>query len=833
MKLALGTHPRSNQVTVRNVPVDKLLRRFHTPERLSQNTQDFHELPLERQRDLKAGPYITPCLFSGTRRCLSEATTIALIALDIDPAPKSPRDIMRKRIYDSPEILDMLLGGLQWIAHATASSTPENPRLRIFVVPEPDIPYSLYPPLVTYVASLLGLEAAPESRVAAQPMYFPRLPLDAISWFHSDLSGRPLEATDALDADSLTVEDLLPEDEFMHMVAPLDVSRDVLCSALAVLSADCDRLEWIKICGAIKHQFQGSEEGFEIFDAWSRGSSSKYTPEASRRQWDYEDANPKDRQPVTARSILHLAEAGGWSLPSEVEVEDTRTSRLAEESPECADFLERVGVETSLTALTTDYCCEVGRMQASSVIRQMLLDSIRRRAADISGRAVGRKELQQQASIARHSGEAEAALEAHAWARGWVFSKRTDEFITPTGEVLLEKVVNHAYARYLLADEAFFTANGRPRVMPSQFLLNIAHADVVQQAIYAPGKPPRQVYMDEGVKYYNLYSDEGIPEPVEDAEAEEIFMEHLKWILPDTYKIVLNFLAHLVQNTGTRVNWAILMKGVPGCGKTYFAQAMSQVLGEGNTDILNASIFQSQFCEWGEGKQLACIEEVRITGQNRFSVMDQMKPFITNDMISINRKFASLYSIPNVTSYMMFTNHEDALAISNDDRRYCILRCKPNKTEVLQRSQAGYFDKLFGTLYSNPGAVRHLLLNHPIEDFNATGHAPITKSREFMSYLSKSDIEVGVEELIEEDLTPLVMGDIVSSTLLSQLLETEKGLKVPNRSLSHALINSGWVKCGGSRVYVNEKLHTVWWHEASQYRDRQAVEMFKVRASLF
>ena len=260
---------------------------------------------------------------------------------------------------------------------------------------------------------------------------------------------------------------------------------------------------------------------------------------------------------------------------------------------------------------------------------------------------------------------------------------------------------------------------------------------------------------------------------------------------------------------------------------------MGKVLGAGNTDVLNASIFQSAFCDWAEGHQLSCMEEVRVSGQNRFQVMDSMKPFITNPVISINRKFTDLYSIPNVTNYIMFTNHEDALAISNDDRRYCVLRCTPSKEEVARRNLDGYFMALFGALYASPGAFRHVLLTHQISSsFAATGHAPYTDCREFMSYLSKSDVEVAIEEIIEEASTPLVEKDILSSTVLSHLLATDKGLGlVPNRALSHALINLGYTRREGCRTKIGSTLHTLWYHPSLV---SHAVEpVFLLRSELY
>ena len=50
-----------------------------------------------------------------------------------------------------------------------------------------------------------------------------------------------------------------------------------------------------------------------------------------------------------------------------------------------------------------------------------------------------------------------------------------------------------------------------------------------------------------------------------------------------------------------------------------------------------------------------------------------LKPFITNSMIQIEEKGRDHRTVPNFTNYLLLTNYKDALPITNDDRRFCVM----------------------------------------------------------------------------------------------------------------------------------------------------------------
>jgi hypothetical protein len=88
----------------------------------------------------------------------------------------------------------------------------------------------------------------------------------------------------------------------------------MLREAVSMLDPDMSRGDWLKIGLAIHHQTEGSEEGLEVFESWSR-TGSKYEPGEPEKIW--RDAGRKrSGLPVTAATIIKLACEKGWTVPA-------------------------------------------------------------------------------------------------------------------------------------------------------------------------------------------------------------------------------------------------------------------------------------------------------------------------------------------------------------------------------------------------------------------------------------------------------------------------------------------------------------------------------------
>ena len=87
--------------------------------------------------------------------------------------------------------------------------------------------------------------------------------------------------------------------------AQLIISTDKLKTALTVLDPDMRMNEWVQVGMALYHQYQGSGEGFALWDRWS-AEGQKYQAAEMRTRWRSFRVDGVDINPVTAATILHF-----------------------------------------------------------------------------------------------------------------------------------------------------------------------------------------------------------------------------------------------------------------------------------------------------------------------------------------------------------------------------------------------------------------------------------------------------------------------------------------------------------------------------------------------
>ena len=185
----------------------------------------------------------------------------------------------------------------------------------------------------------------------------------------------------------------------------------------------------------------------------------------------------------------------------------------------------------------------------------------------------------------------------------------------------------------------------------------------------------------------------------------------------------------------------------------------------------------SNFSGWCEGAQLIVFEEVRIRGQNRYAIINHLKPFITEDTVEVHRKGIDSYSAPNVSNYLLFSNYRDALPISAHDRRYFVTFSRFESEEDVRefgRANPDYFKDLYAGIRGHGGAIRKWLLEYPIsEGFDACGRAPGSASRQAVADANRTDLDEIFDTCADDEKLPLINRSWVSATELIRVLDHE------------------------------------------------------------
>ena len=101
-------------------------------------------------------------------------------------------------------------------------------------------------------------------------------------------------------------------DDFMAGREPrLGLTVAKMKALLAVLDPSMGREPWLFIGMALKHECDGDDTGFDLWDDWSSDGDSYPGTEALRHQWDSFRPKP-GKKLVTMRSVIKMAKASGY-----------------------------------------------------------------------------------------------------------------------------------------------------------------------------------------------------------------------------------------------------------------------------------------------------------------------------------------------------------------------------------------------------------------------------------------------------------------------------------------------------------------------------------------
>ncbi len=521
---------------------------------------------------------------------------------------------------------------------------------------------------------------------------------------------------------------------------PLDISWSDAVSFVRKLSAEQAESSdtWLKVMMAIYHQSQGSEEGWQLFDEFSQLSPSNYDKARNRKRWE-SLARSKKSNPVTFASVIEMA--GGFAV---VEQEKVVGAMDAIRTAQTKDELESVISEIAK--------CKLTEIDSTLAVKLLI-----KQFNTVLGEKLSEAQVKRLIRMSKPKQTAE-------FYDDYVFLTQVGEYMDKSTKVTMgPRSFDVLHGRDTPTD-----ADGNPQSATSYVNNKI---ECVHTGMYAPMFDEFFTY--DGVKYFNTYK----PNPLRrkdwnGSQTVEMVKGHIAHLLPDEseQQLVINYLAHNVQHPGKKIQWAIILQGVQGDGKSFFAELMSKLLGSTNCRTISVESLDEKFTAWAEGSCMVFIEELKLDNYRKYETLNKLKPYITNPTVSVRKMRTDAYEAVNTTNYFALTNFKDALPIDENDRRYCVLFSQWQSAEALNAWKAtnhNYYPKLYEAMRSHPGELLDWLMSHQIpQEFLEMTVAPRTKAKNTMVDMAKSADYLLVEDALAEFECEDISSHVVNVTKL-------------------------------------------------------------------
>lgn len=751
-------------------------------------------------------------------------------------------------------------------------------RLRVIVPLEHEIDKETYPAAARALADEIGFPVGKESFIAAQVMFMPSCMegFEDQAWSYVvDGRGYPVDAgwsSQGRIGAGAGGNDL---DDFMLDIAyePMDVTDAEVDKALEMYPADgLEYDDWLCVGLALWHQYRGSlgDDGFGRWLDWSE-KSQKHDARSMRTKWKSAGgrANPITMASVLARAggLVAVRDAiggdadedgdgnGGADGDGGADVSVAGLSGDAEgglpEKPKGAlAIVEKLSEKAKHINNVSDYdalkqaVLRIPESKLGSDYRGMIAEGIH----IFWGKSVGLSKTDIKKALTpdrKKGGAAGGAVGVGAggaggvvteadcwdeerpwWLQGWVYDETDSEFVQiETGHYIkresfrmkfdrMSECVEHEVDAVSLASKAYPI----PTISGRMYWPGMAR--IFQRVGGAPGLSYLNTWHDGGGSSVKA-APEGSFEVGDDSlegQACAVFLEHLDRTIADERerRLVLDWMSWVYREPGSRVRWALLLWGIEGNGKSYFHRVMTYLMGRDSRTVA-ASTIEERFTGWAEGCRLVGIEEIRVSGTNKWRTLDKMKPFISNDEIEVEKKGADPKVVPNFASYMLFTNHADAIPVGDGDRRYFVVFTKHRRKQDLLEEHGGvagvsrYFKRLFDVSLAGAAGIGRLLLDHEYSsEFDPHGRAPDSEGKNQMRLMHISEEDEALTEALERFKGDYINDSIIDLTELQKLCGFESDIELPKGThLSHKLIDLGYNKLG--RMKARKEMRTIWY----------------------
>jgi len=259
-------------------------------------------------------------------------------------------------------------------------------------------------------------------------------------------------------------------------------------------------------------------------------------------------------------------------------------------------------------------------------------------------------------------------------------------------------------------------------------------------------KPMNEMIFEENNKFlFNMYSVSELSSKKDYADKDWNLIKELIMNLVSNNKNEFHYftcwLAWQIKNPLRRLPTSIILQGEQGTGKTKFCELVLKNIFDRNFCEIGQADINKEYNDFIVGKQLIVANEV-IHNDNKFLVPDKLKNYVTDEYLSINRKFKDTIYVKNYSQWIFVTNNDMPLKIDKDDRRYSIFKSKKLKDgfKLIKELLNDLDNQLEGFIY---------YLNNLDIEYEFVATPLMNDAKEDLIKLSQNSVEEFVEHIKE------------------------------------------------------------------------------------
>lgn len=303
------------------------------------------------------------------------------------------------------------------------------------------------------------------------------------------------------------------------------------------------------------------------------------------------------------------------------------------------------------------------------------------------------------------------------------------------------------------AEEEIGPRGGVRKINPVDLWVSDGKLEVVQGLRLRPDRE-RPIYEDEKGRWVNVYSP-----PFHDAVGGTAatgwrFIEHLVPD-PEERRWFVQWLAHKYLRPDIPGPAVIMVAREFGTGRGTLGVLISAMFGARYVTtmpfaMVAGSSYQSQYTDWGASSLIAIVNESSDIGNSTMftakrNMYEHLKELV--EPRPIEKRFVSKsdhFTAISFTSYLIFTNHVDALPIPPTDRRFAVLSNGGTGNEAFWVEVNDWLENP-----ANVAAFCEELAQTDLSDYSPFVAPAQTKGKIAMIEAARSDMDKGMDAVFE------------------------------------------------------------------------------------